>query len=124
MEGMKLAEIESRFVELVWEKEPVNSGELVTLCEEKLNWKKSTTYTVLRRLCQRGILQNENATVTSKIKKEEYYAMQSEQFVEDTFQGSLPQFMAAFMSRKKLSKKQIEQIQQLIEDYKEQEEQG
>ncbi|MGN1148599.1 MAG: BlaI/MecI/CopY family transcriptional regulator [Lachnospiraceae bacterium] len=124
MEGMKLAEIESKFVELVWEKEPVNSGELVALCEEKLNWKKSTTYTVLRRLCQRGILQNENATVTSKIKKEEYYAMQSEQFVEDTFQGSLPQFMAAFMSRKKLSKKQIEQIQQLIENYKEQEEQG
>ena len=124
MEGMKLAETESRFVELVWEKEPVNSGELVTLCEEKLNWKKSTTYTVLRRLCQRGILQNENATVTSKSKKEEYYAMQSEQFVEDTFQGSLPQFMAAFMSRKKLSQKQIEQIQQLIEDYKEQEEQG
>lgn len=121
MEGIKLAEIENRFVELIWEKEPLNSGELVTLCEQELCWKKSTTYTVLRRLCQRGILQNDNAVVTSKIKREEYYALQSEQFVKDTFQGSLPRFLAAFMSRKSLSSKQIEQIQRLIDDYKEQE---
>lgn len=117
MEGIKLAEIESRFVELIWQSEPINSGELVLLCEKELNWKKSTTYTVLRRLCQKGVLKNEDAVVTSLIKKEEYYAIQSEQFVEDTFQGSLPQFLAAFMSRKKLSAKQIAQIQKMIEDY-------
>lgn len=119
MEGIKLAEIESRFVELIWQSEPINSGELVLLCEKELNWKKSTTYTVLRRLCQKGVLKNEDAVVTSLIKKEEYYAIQSEQFVEDTFQGSLPQFLAAFMSRKKLSAKQIAQIQKMIEDYQE-----
>lgn len=119
MEGIKLAELESRFVELVWLKEPINSGELVLLCEKELNWKKSTTYTVLRRMCQKGILQNKDAVVTSLIKKQEYYAIQSEQFVEDTFQGSLPQFLAAFMSRKKLSSKQIAQIQQIIDDYQE-----
>ena len=122
MEGIKLAEIESRFVELVWQSEPINSGELVLLCEKELNWKKSTTYTVLRRLCQKGVLKNEDAVVTSLIKKEEYYAIQSEQFVEDTFQGSLPQFLSAFMSRKKLSSKQIAQIQKMIEDYQEPEE--
>ena len=122
MEGIKLAEIESKFVELVWQSEPINSGELVLLCEKELNWKKSTTYTVLRRLCQKGVLKNEDAIVTSLIKKEEYYAIQSEQFVEDTFQGSLPQFLAAFMSRKKLSPKQIAQIQKMIEDYQDPEE--
>lgn len=122
MEGIKLAEIESRFVELVWQSEPINSGELVLLCEKELNWKKSTTYTVLRRLCQKGVLKNEDAIVTSLIKKDEYYAIQSEQFVEDTFHGSLPQFLAAFMSRKKLNPKQIAQIQKMIEDYQEPEE--
>lgn len=116
---IKLAEIESRFVELVWRKEPVSSGELVLLCEKELNWKKSTTYTVLRRLCQKGILKNEEAVVTSVIKKEEYMARCSEQIVEDTFEGSLPQFVAAFMSRKKLSRKQIDEIQKLIDAYKE-----
>lgn len=116
---IKLAESESRFVELVWRKEPVSSGELVLLCEKELNWKKSTTYTVLRRLCQKGILKNEDAVVTSVIKKEEYMARCSEQIVEDTFEGSLPQFVAAFMSRKKLSRKQIDEIQKLIDAYKE-----
>ncbi len=116
---IKLAEIESRFVELIWQKEPVASGELVLLCEKELNWKKSTTYTVLRRLCQKGILKNERAVVTSVMKKEEYMAMCSEQIVENTFEGSLPQFVAAFMSRKKLSQKQIDEIQQLIDGYKE-----
>ncbi|MCH5344302.1 MAG: BlaI/MecI/CopY family transcriptional regulator [Acetatifactor sp.] len=122
MEGIKLAEIESKFVELVWQSEPINSGDLVLLCEKELNWKKSTTYTVLRRLCQKGVLKNEGAIVTSLIKKQEYFAIQSEQFIEDTFEGSLPQFLAAFMSRKKLSSKQIAQIQKMIEDYQEPEE--
>lgn len=116
---IKLAETESRFVELIWQSEPVPSGDLVLLCEKELNWKKSTTYTVLRRLCQKGILKNEEAVVTSVIKKEEYMARCSEQIVEDTFDGSLPQFVAAFMSRKKLSRKQIDEIQKLIDEYKE-----
>lgn len=116
---IKLAEIESRFVELIWQREPVSSGDLVLLCEKELNWKKSTTYTVLRRLCQKGILKNEDAVVTSVMKKEEYMARCSEQIVEDTFEGSLPQFVAAFMSRKKLSQKQIAEIQQLIDEYRE-----
>jgi predicted transcriptional regulator len=119
MGELKIAETEYKFVELVWESEPIPSGELVRLCEKELNWKKSTTYTVLRRLCEKGILQNENATVTSLVKKEEYMGLRSEQFVEDTFEGSLPQFIAAFMSRKKLNKKQIDEIQQMIDAYKE-----
>ena len=119
MEEFKLAEIESRFVELIWQQEPINSGDLVALCEKELNWKKSTTYTVLRRLCQKGILQNQDAVVTSLIKKEEYLARRSEQVVEEGFEGSLPQFVAAFMSRKKLSKRQIEEIQKLIDEYEE-----
>ena len=117
MGDFKLAEIESRFVELIWQREPLASGELVTLCEKELNWKKSTTYTVLRRLCQKGILKNEDAMVTSQIKKDEYMARCSEEVLEDTFEGSLPQFVGAFMSRKKLSRKQIEEIQKLIDDY-------
>ena len=118
MKQIKLAEVELQFAELIWESEPVPSGELVKLCEEKLNWKKSTTYTVLRKLCQRGILQNEDSVVTSLVKREEYFAIQSEQFVEDAFQGSLPGFLSAFMSRKRLSEKQITQIEEMIEDYK------
>ncbi len=117
MEGNRLAETEGKFVELVWNNEPIPSGELVKLCEKELSWKKSTTYTVLRRLTEQGVLQNEDAVVTSKIKREEYYSMQSEQFVEDIFEGSLPQFIAAFMSRKKLSGNQIEEIQKLINEY-------
>ena len=119
MDEIRLGEVESRFVDMIWEREPIGSGELVNLCEKELSWKKSTTYTVLRRLCQRGILQNCNAVVTSLIKKEEYMAIQSEQVLEDAFEGSLPRFVAAFMSRKKLSRKQIDEIQKLIDDYKE-----
>ncbi len=115
----KLAETEYRFVELIWEREPIGSGDLVKLCEQELGWKKSTTYTVLRRLCERGILKNENTVVSSIIKKEEYRALKSEQFVEDTFDGSLPRFLAAFMSRKKMDAKQITEIQKMIDKYQE-----
>ena len=118
MGDFKLADAEKKFVELVWQSEPLLSGELVTLCEKELNWKKSTTYTVLRRLCQKGILQNEDSVVTSLINKMEYMARCSEEMLEETFDGSLPQFVAAFMSRKKLNKKQIEEIQSLIDNYK------
>lgn len=92
MEERKLGMVESRFADLIWENEPLTSGELVKLCERELHWKKSTTYTVLKKLCQRGIFQNEGGRVTSLLSKQEFYAAQSQQFVEETFQGSLPAF--------------------------------
>jgi BlaI family penicillinase repressor len=112
----KLAESEAKFADLVWQNEPISSGDLVKLCAKELNWKKSTTYTVLRKLCQRGILQNKNTVVTSIINKDEFYSMQSQQFVEDTFGGSLPKFLAAFISSRKLSDKEVNQLKKLIDD--------
>ena len=116
MTDMRLGVVETRFADLIWEHEPVSSGELVKLCEEKLGWKKSTTYTILRRLCERGIFLNRQGTVTSLISKDEFHAMQSEKFVEDTFEGSLPRFLAAFSSRKKLSPDEINELQKLIDE--------
>lgn len=115
MEGIKLGAIESRFADIIWSREPVHSRDLVKLCEQELSWKKPTTYTVLRRLCERGIFQNENSIVTSLISREEFYARQSEQFVEETFDGSLPAFLAAFGRRKKLSEAEIDELQNVIE---------
>jgi BlaI family penicillinase repressor len=115
----KLAELEAKFTDLVWQNEPINSGDLVKLCTKELNWKKSTTYTVLRKLCQRGILQNKNAVVTSIINKDEFYSIQSQQFVEDTFGGSLPKFLAAFISSRKLSEKEVNQLKKLIDEHEE-----
>lgn len=111
---MKLGVIESRFADLIWQHEPLSSGELVKLCEKELNWKKPTTYTVLRKLCERGIFKNQEGTVTSLLSREEFYALQSEKFVEETFDGSLPAFLAAFATRRKLSGKDIEELQKLI----------
>lgn len=119
MKQYKLAELEAKFADLVWQNEPINSGDLVKLCAKELNWKKSTTYTVLRKLCQRGILQNENAVVTSIINKDEFYSIQSQQFVEDTFGGSLPKFLAAFISSRKLSEKEVKQLKKLIDEHEE-----
>lgn len=116
MADMRLGVVETRFADLIWENEPISSGELVKLCEEKLSWKKSTTYTILRRLCERGIFLNHQGTVTSLISKDEFNAMQSEKFVEDTFEGSLPRFLAAFSTRKKLSDDEINQLQKLIDE--------
>ena len=116
MADMRLGVVETRFADLIWEHEPISSGELVKLCEQKLSWKKSTTYTILRRLCERGIFVNQNGTVTSRISKDEFYAMQSEKFVEDTFEGSLPRFLAAFSTRKKLSDDEIKQLQAFIDE--------
>ena len=101
MNDYKLAQSESRFADLIWQYEPISSGELVKLCENELAWKKSTTYTVLKKLCEKGIFQNENSLVSSLIKKEEFYARQSRRYVEDTFGGSLPKFLTAFIGRKK-----------------------
>ena len=98
MADLKMGVVETRFAELIWDNEPMGSGELVKLCAKELNWKKSTTYTVLKKLCDRGIFANEDGVVRSLYNKEQFYAAQSRQYVEDTFQGSLPAFMAAFSS--------------------------
>ena len=112
---MKLGVVETQFAELIWAREPIASGELVKLCEKELNWKKSTTYTVLKKLCERGIFQNNDGVVTYQLTRDEFNAVQSEQFVEDTFEGSLPAFLAAFTSRKPLSKEEAEEIRRLID---------
>lgn len=112
---MKLGIVEMQFAELIWAREPIASGELVKLCEKELNWKKSTTYTVLKKLCERGIFQNNDGVVTSLLTRDEFNAVQSEKFVEDTFEGSLPAFLAAFTSRKQLSKEEVEEIRRLID---------
>ncbi len=119
MENYKLAEGEARFADIIWENEPITSPDLVKLCEKKLNWKKSTTYTVLKKLCDRQIFQNNQAVVTSLITKEEFYSFKSYQFVEDTFDGSLPQFIAAFTRHSKLKAQEIHAIKEMIEKYEE-----
>lgn len=119
MEDLKLGVVESQFADIIWEREPIPSGELVKICGEKLEWKKSTTYTMLKRLCERGIFQNENGVVSALMSKEEYISAQSEKFVEDTFAGSLPAFIAAFAARKKLSKSEVAEIRKMIEDFEE-----
>ncbi len=119
MGTIELGAVQSEFAELVWEKEPVGSGELVKICDEKFGWKKSTTYTVLKKLCEKGLFQNEDGVVTSVISRDEFYAAKSEQFVEDTFKGSLPAFIAAFASGRKLTKNDVEQIQDMIDKFRE-----
>jgi predicted transcriptional regulator len=115
----KLTESEEKFAELIWQNEPIASGDLVKLSEKEMNWKKSTTYTVLKKLCEKGIFQNENVIVSPLINKDEYYAKQSIRFVEDTFGGSLPKFLTAFIGAKKLNKNQAEELKKLIDEHKE-----
>ncbi len=116
---IELGEVQSAFADIIWSHEPVGSGELVKICEKELNWKKPTTYTVLRKLCEKGLFKNENGVVTSILSREEYNATKSAKFVEDIYGGSLPAFLAAFMSHKKISKKEISQIRRMIDEYKE-----
>ena len=116
MDDYKLGAVERRFAELIWDNEPVPSGELVKLCEAELSWKKSTTYTVLKKLCERGIFQNEHGTVSSLLSRQEFATRQSQQFVDETFHGSLPAFLAAFSRRKKLSDEEVAQLQRLIDE--------
>lgn len=116
MGDIRLGPVEARFADLIWAREPLSSGELVKLCAQELQWKKSTTYTILRRLCERGIFRNQDGIVTSSMTKEAFLAMQSEQFVEETFQGSLPKFLTAFTSRKALSQQEIEELQKFIDE--------
>lgn len=118
MDTPKIFESEYRFCEILWEHEPVTSSELVKLCNEQLEWKKSTTYTVIRRLSERGVIQSENAIVTSLVSKEEALSAESMEVVEKTFSGSLPSFVAAFTRKKQLTKKEIDEIQRIIDSYK------
>ena len=115
MTEYKLGEVESIFADIIWNNEPLSSRRLAELAEERLNWKRTTTYTILKRLCDRELLQNNAGTVTSLVSREEFFARQSEMFVEDTFNGSLPAFLAAFGSRKKLSDAEIDELQKVID---------
>ena len=119
MEQYKLGEMEQRFAELIWENEPISSRGLTELCEKEFGWKRTTTYTMLKRLCDRGIFQNEHSIVTSLMSQNEFKGAQGEHFIHEVFHGSLPQFLTAFTRRKKLSKKEVEEIQRLIDEYKE-----
>ncbi|MPN51592.1 hypothetical protein SDC9_199240 [bioreactor metagenome] len=119
MNNYTLARCEARFAELIWRYEPIASGELVKLCEKELRWKKSTTYTVLKKLCDRGIFKNEDAVVSSLIGKDAFYAGQSRRFVENAFDGSLPKFLAAFMGSGRISQRQAEELKILIDRHKE-----
>ena len=119
MFDIELGEVQAAFADMIWEREPIGSGELVKLCEKELHWKKPTTYTVLRKLCEKGLFKNEDGVVTSVISREEFNASKSEKFVEDTFDGSLPAFLAAFMSHKKISPQEAAEIQRMIDAYKE-----
>ena len=118
MENIELGAVQERFADLVWVNEPIASGELVQLCEKELNWNKSTTYTVLRMLCQKGLLKNEKSLVTSRVSKEEYYASKSERIVNDSYKGSLPAFIAAFTSRKKMTAEEADEIQKMINAFR------
>lgn len=116
MKEIHLGAAESRFAEIIWDAEPIGSGELAKRAEEALAWKRTTSYTVLKRLCERGLFENEGGSVRSLISKEDFYAIQSEKVVEDSFRGSLPAFVAAFTGRKKLTDKEIDELQKLIDD--------
>lgn len=115
MKEYQLGAVESRFADLIWAGEPITTGELVRQAEQALSWKRTTTYTVLKRLCERGLFQTQDSVVTSRISREEFYAMKSRRFVEESFDGSLPAFLAAFTARKKLSPQEIDQIRRMID---------
>jgi predicted transcriptional regulator len=119
MENLKLSESEYRFMLVVWKSEPVESGQLVKLCADKLGWKKSTTYTVLRKMQEKGLLKNENTIVSTIVPKDKVQAYESEYFIERAFQGSLPQFLASFLGGKTISARQAEEIKRLIDAHKE-----
>lgn len=115
MGDLKLGAVESRFAEIIWENEPLTTNQLIKICADELEWKRTTTYTVLKKLCEKGIFKMEDSVVTALISRQEFDAMQSEQFVEENFKGSLPAFLAAFTARRKLSDQEIDEMKALIE---------
>ena len=114
-----LGTIESRFSDIIWNNEPITTAELIKICQQQLNWKRTTTYTVLKRLSERGLFQNNGGVVTSIISRNDFYAQQSENFIDETFDGSLPAFLAAFTSNKRLSQQDISELKKLIDSYEE-----
>ncbi len=119
MSEITLGSIESRFADIIWENEPLSSSDLAKRSQEILQWKKSTSFTVLKRLCDKGLFKNENGTVTSILSRDDFYAAQSQRFVEETFDGSLPAFLAAFTRRKGLTSQEVAQLRQLIAEHEE-----
>ena len=119
MTDIQMGVVESRFADIIWQYEPISSAELAKKSAELLGWKKTTSYTVLKRLCDKGIFQNVKGIVTSLISKETFCALRSESFIEQTFDGSLPAFIAAFTSRKALSTEEVECLRRIISEYKE-----
>ena len=115
MAEIQLGAVEARFADIIWESEPVTSTELIKLAAAKLTWKRTTTHTVLRRLCDKGLFQNNNGVVTSLLTRQEFYALHSKKYVDETFAGSLPAFLAAFTSEKKLTAGEITEIRKLID---------
>lgn len=116
---MKLTETEAKFAEIIWENAPLKSTELVRICERILGWKKSTTYTVLRQLCERGIFQNVDTVVSARMSREEFYGQQGRQLVKQAFHGSLPKFLSAFIGQEKMSDAEVEELKALIESHRE-----
>ncbi len=119
MAEMRMGTAEAKFADIIWENEPISSGDLAKLGNKEFEWKKTTSFTVLKRLCERGIFQNQNGTVTSLVSREEFYARHSDQYVEETFGGSLPAFLTAFGRKNKLSDKEIDEIQMIIDSMRE-----
>ncbi|NMA38174.1 MAG: BlaI/MecI/CopY family transcriptional regulator [Papillibacter sp.] len=117
MNEMKLGVIESRFADIIWANEPLSTADLIAICQKELKWKRTTTYTVLKRLSERGFFKNEGGIVTSLLSRDEFYSLQSERFVEETFNGSLPAFLTAFTARKNLTPDEIAEIRRLIDAY-------
>lgn len=115
MDKWKLGAVEVRFADIIWERAPLSSRELVDLCKERLEWKKSTTYTVLKKLCERGLFENNGGTVSACLTREAFYGKQSEAFVEESFHGSLPAFIAAFTKQRKLTSKEVAEIRSMID---------
>ena len=118
METPKVFESEYRFCLILWENQPIKSGELVSLCREKLGWKPTTTYTVIKRLSERGVLKNENSVVTALVTKDEVQEAEIDELVEKKFEGSLPAFIAAFARSRKLSDREIDEVQRMIDQYR------
>ena len=115
MSELRMGTAEARFADMIWDNEPIASGDLAKLADREFEWKKTTSFTVLKRLCERGLFQNQNGTVTSLVSRKEFYVRHSQQYVEEAFGGSLPAFLAAFGTRKKLSEQEIEEIQGIID---------
>lgn len=118
MKDYQLADVEAKFADIIWENEPISSPDLVKICEQELNWKKSTTYTVLKKLIDRGIFQNDKSIVTARLSREEFYGRQSQSYVEETF-GSLPKFLTAFFQGRKISQEEADELRNYIEHFKE-----